>query len=308
MSLCLSGKIFISLYMPDTLLTKTQKKKILSALPEADFKEIISVLESVKTKHAGTAKTKDKQFVITSIVKYVTDKFSGEDKETKRAKAFLNTGCIFLAMPEPVSKQIAASLLWRGYPYNKKIVKGMLLQIADDDNWEVRETAGGALANTLYYNSDFYSTLAKWAKHPSDKIRRAVVISSLGLLEKGNTKNLQLAFSLLEPLLYDSSVYVKKNLGPFVLGSYYGNNFPEEVFIRLKKWLKIKDENVRWNIAMAFHNSYGNKYPEKAFDILTVLASDENSAVKKAVKSTVKFLAKRSKMFEEFAKNLNFNG
>ncbi len=293
--------------MPDTLLTKTQKKKILSAVQKEDCKEIISILESVKTSHAGTAKTKDKQFVITSIVKYITEKFSGEDKDTKRAKAFLDTGCIFFSMPEPVSKQIAASLLWRGYSYNKKIVKGMLLQIADDDNWEVRETAGGALANTLYYNSDFYSTLTKWAKHPSDKIRRAVVISSLGLLEKGNTKNLQLAFSLLEPLLYDSSVYVKKNLGPFVLGSYYGNSFPEEVFAQLKIWLKIKDENVRWNIAMAFHNSYGNKYPDKALDILTVLANDNQPSVKKFVKSTVKFLAKRSKKLEEFAKNLNYN-
>ena len=89
--------------MPDTLLTKTQKKKILSALQKEDCKEIISILESVKTSHAGTAKTKDKQFVITSIVKYVTEKFSGENKETKRAKTYLDAGSVFFAMPEAVA-------------------------------------------------------------------------------------------------------------------------------------------------------------------------------------------------------------
>jgi hypothetical protein len=292
--------------MPDSLLTISQKKKIITSVQKADYRQIVLILESVKTSHAGTAKTKDKHFVITSIVKHITEKYNGEDKDTARAKAFFTSGNCFFKMKEPVSKQISASLLWRAYQFNKKVVKAVLLQIADDDNWEVRETSGGALANTLYYNRDFYSTLTKWAKHPSDKIRRAVVISSLGLLEKGKKENLPLAFSLLEPLLYDSAVYVKKNLGPFVFGSYFGNSFPEEVFIQLKKWLKIKDENVRWNIAMAFHNSFGNKYPDKAMEILTILAEDNNPAVKKAVKSSVNFLAKRSKKFDEFAQNLDF--
>lgn len=292
--------------MPDTLLTKTQKKKILLSVDKADYKNIVSILESVKTAHAGTAKTKDKQFAITSIVKHITEKYNVRDNDTAKAKAFFDSGNVFFKMKEPVSKQIAASLLWRAYQHNKKVVKAMLLQIADDENWEVRETAGGALANTLYYNRDFYSTLVKWAKHPSAKIRRAVVISSLGLLEKGNKNNLPLAFSLLELLLYDSAVYVKKNLGPFVLGSYFGNSFPEEVFTQLKKWSKIKDENARWNIAMAFRNSYGSKHPDMALEILSTLTEDDNPAVKKAVKSAVTFLAGRSKKFEEFAKNLNF--
>jgi hypothetical protein len=292
--------------MPDTLLTRTQKEKILASVDKADYRSIVSILESVKTAHADTAKTKDKRFVITSIVKHLTLKFKGEDNDLKRAKAFFTAGSIFFGMKEPVSKQIAASLLWRGYVFNKKVVKDMLLQIADDNNWEVRETAGTALANTLYYNKDFYTTLTKWAKHPSAKIRRAVVISSLGLLEKGNNKNLPLAFSLLEPLLYDADPYVKRNLGPFVLGSYFGNSFPDEVFIQLKKWLKIKDENVRWNIIKTFHSSFGNKYPDKALEILMNLSKDSNDFVGKAVKSTAKFLSHRSDKFEVFAKNAHF--
>jgi hypothetical protein len=279
--------------MPNTLLTSTQKKKILSAIGNKDFRQIISLLDSVKTSHAGTAKTKDKRFVITSLVKDVFDSTKDlKDCEFQRGKIFFNYGNIFYKMDESVSKQIAVSLIWRAYAYNKRIVKEILLDVADNDNWEVRETAGGILANILYYNPEFYSTLKKWAKHPSYKIRRAVVISSLGLLEKGKKENLPKVFELLEPLLYDDNIYVKRNLGPFVLGSYFGNNFPEEVFIQLDKWLKLKDENVRWNIAMAFRSSFGCRHRKKASAYLEILSKDNSPIVQRAVKSVMNFLKK----------------
>lgn len=281
--------------MPDTLLTHSQKKNILTLIRNRDFRKIISILESVKTPHAGTAKTKDKRFVVTSLVKYVLDTTKEFERiEYERGKLFFEYGSEFYNMEEPVSKQIACSLIWRAYNYNKRVVKNILLDIADNDNWEVRETAGTVFANVLFYYPDFYSTLKKWANHPSYKIRRAVVISSLGLLEKGKKENLPKAFELLEPLMYDDNVYVKKNLGPFVLGSYFGNNFPEEVFKQLEKWLKIKDENVRWNIAMSFHNSFGCKYPAKAKTILDVLEKDTSPVVQRAVKSTFNFLEKKA--------------
>jgi hypothetical protein len=93
--------------------------------------------------------------------------------------------------------------------------------------------------------------------------------------------------------MYDAARYVKVNLGPFVIGTGYGNAFPEETFSRLKKWMKIKDENVRWNIAMAFNNSFGNKYPEKALEFLRVLLKDENKSVNRAAISTLRTLRKR---------------
>src|SRR4030095_14682450 len=99
-------------------------------------------------------------------------------------------------------------------------------------------------------------------------VRRAVVIGALGLREK-KSADIKRAFNLLKPLLYDSSLYVKKNLGPFVLGSYFGNSYLNELFAQLKKWIKINDPNVRWNIAMTFNNSFGNRYPDDAFRFLT---------------------------------------
>ncbi|HEY3252283.1 MAG TPA: hypothetical protein VGK25_14335 [Ignavibacteria bacterium] len=145
------------------------------------------------------------------------------------------------------------------------------------------------MANTVFYHKDFYKTLQNWTKHKSSKVMRAVVISTTGLRDK---ENLQKGFTLLEPLMYDSAVYVKKNLGPFVLGSYFGNAFPEETLRQLNKWSKIKNEHVRWNIAIAFNCSFGNKYPDKALKYLKILSNDPSIIAQRGVKSTVNFLKK----------------
>src|SRR4030095_4182621 len=220
----------------DSLLTQTQKSKISKEIEKGNYTQIITILETVKTVHAGTAKTKDKRFVLKEIITRLKDKNYGKP-QMFLMKDFFNAGVKFCKMKEYVSKQIGISLICRAYKYNKPKVKQILLQTADHPNWEVRETAGGAFANTLHGNNDFYAVLKKWSKHKSQHVRRAVVIGALGLRETDPQK----AFSLLEPLMYDSSAYVKKNLGPFVLGSYYGSSHPKELLRQLNKWIKIKD-------------------------------------------------------------------
>jgi hypothetical protein len=277
--------------MPDSLLTDPQKEKIKKSVKAGNYKQIVSILESVKTAHAGTAKTKDKRFVIKELVSFIKQ---NNKNETALNKNYFDAGVTLSQMKEDVARQIGISLLWRGYKHDKQKAKKILLEAADHPNWEVRESAGGAFANVLYYNSDFYSTLLKWRGHKSQNVRRAVVIGALGLRESQDPKDLQKAFKLLEPLLYDSSVYVKKNLGPFVLGSYYGNSHPKETFKQLDKWVRIKDEHVRWNVAMTFNNSFGSKYPQEALKYLRILSQDTNPVVQRAVKSTVNHLKKRN--------------
>ncbi|MCI0449008.1 MAG: HEAT repeat domain-containing protein [Chlorobi bacterium] len=278
--------------MPDSLLRENQKRKISKAVRDGNYKSVISILESVKTPHAETAKTKDKRFVLKEIISNLKNK---NQSAARLEKAFFSTGFKFCRMEEDVSKQIGVSLIWRGYCYNKEKVRDVLLKISDHPNWEVRESAGGAFANVLFYNEDFYNVLKKWSKFSSPNVRRAVVIGSLGLRDEGNSKSAQKAFKLLEILMYDSSPYVKKNLGPFVLGSYFGNSHPEELFKHLDKWIKINDPHVRWNIAMTFNNSFGAKYPRKALKYLRILSKDKNPVVKRAVKSTLNRLKKANK-------------
>ncbi len=153
----------------------------------------------------------------------------------------------------------------------------------------------GALGGTLAANPEFYTTLKKWVKDSSENIRRAIVLSVTALRDKNDAVKIKKAFDLFEPLMYDSSQYVKKNLGPYILGSYYGNNMPGIVLAFLYKMIKIKDPHVRWNIAMAFNNSFSYRHPNEAIKYLRILANDENQVVQRAVRSTLNHLRKRNK-------------
>lgn len=276
--------------MKDTLLTKKHKFQIKSAIAEKNYASAVKVLDAISTKHAGTAKMKDKRHVIKAIVMSINEN-PGRSKE----KSFFESGKKILALKSNNSKEIGIHILWRAYPYRKKEIEGYLYKVTDDDNWEVREYAAGALAETLRHNPRFYSTLKKWSKDKSENIRRGVVLAAVGLRDRKDPETLKKAYALLEPLLYDSSMYVKKNLGPFILGSYFGNAFPKEMFRLIGKMVKADNENVKWNAAMAFNNSFGNRYPAEALKYLKILSKDENPAVKRAVLSTVNHLRKRHK-------------
>lgn len=285
--------------MIDSLLTSKHKRLLLKLIKEKNFSGIISILEKIKTGHAGTAKTKDKRFVIRELVRYEIENSNNRERD------FFKTGSIFCKRKEDVSKEIGISLIWRGYKFNPDKVKEILLKIADDPNWEVREYAAIAFADNLYHNREFYKDVMKLTKHQSENVRRAVVFSALGLKDK---KNLSKAFSILEPLMFDSSKYVRKNLGPFILGSHFGNRFPEETITQLKKWSKIRDENVRWNIVMSFNNSFGNKFPNQSLEVIKLFTGDVDLTVKRAIKSTLNFLSKRhKKQTDEFKKKYFLN-
>lgn len=272
--------------MADSLLTNKNKADLISAIKNADLEKIILILEKYKTGHAGTAKTKDKRFVVKEIVNHI------ESSSKNPGKDFFITGNALCNMKEPAAKEIGVSVIWRGYKHSPAKVKKQLLKIADDPNWEVREYAGNAFSSVLKDNKELYKEMLEWTKHPSENVRRAVVFSAIGLR---NEEGIKKAFAIFKPLMYDDSRYVKKNLGPFILGCYFGNAFPEEVLNQLKKWSRIKDEHVRWNIINSFNNSFGNKHPEDALEVISLFLNDENNTVKRAVKSTLNHLSKRHK-------------
>lgn len=276
--------------MKDTLLTKKQKAAISDYLKLRNYSGIISILDIISTKHSGTAKMKDKRYVIAEIVKHIS-----EANHKNPEREFYKAGVKILKIRSDNAKEVGIHILWRGYSYNKPSVTKWLYKITDDKNWEVREYAAGALAGTLKEYPGFYPTLKKWIKDRSENIRRGVVLAAIALRDKNDPVKIKKAFDLFEPLMYDSSVYVKKNLGPFIVGSYFGNHLPDETFRFLNKMLKIKNENVRWNIAMAFNNSFGNRYPKEAVKYLRALSKDQSPVVQRAMRSTLNHLRKRHK-------------
>lgn len=278
------------------MLDEKKKKKILSFIDKNEYDKLITYLDTFKTAHAGTPKTDIKRFTIKEITKHILQSESSE-------KNFLDLGKKLCDRKEYVSHEIGISIIWRGYRYNKKETKEILLQIADSENWEVREYAAGAFINVLKENPDLYKTILQWTKHKSENVRRTVVFSALAYSDKKDTSKLKNAFEILEPLMSDVSVYVKKNLGPFILGSHLANHHTEEVISQLKKWMKINNEQVKWNIAMTFNNSFGIRHPETALLFLKELSKEKSKIVSRAVISTLRHLNKRhKKLIQEFIK------
>jgi HEAT repeat len=283
---------FIGIFeqMKDTLLTAKHKKTITKSIGSGDYEKIISILDSISTKHAGTARMKDKRYVMAEIASHINNLgLKDPDKE------FFLTGKKILAIRSENAKEIGIHTICRGYKFNKDKVTEYLYKITNDSNWEVREYAAGALSAVLKVNPGFIKTLKKWSKDKSENIRRGVVLAACGLRDLKDPTSFDKALTLLEPLLKDPSRYVRVNLGPFILGGYYGNHFPEKIFRLLDRIIKSDNENVKWNAAMIFNNSFGNRHPNEAVKYLRILAKDESPAVQRAVRSTINNLRKRHK-------------
>lgn len=285
--------------MTDSLLSSGGKSEIIKAVKKKDFAGIIGILEKHKTGHAGTAKMKDKRFALNEIVKYITQNSEFPEKE------FFETGKFFCERKEDNSKEIGVSIIWKGYGYDKKNAERILVKIADDKNWEVREYAGGAFANVMFYHNDFFGKAVKLAKHKSENVRRAVLFSVLGLVNKNETGK---SFKIIELLMHDSSVYVKRNLGPFILGSYILRKHTDETMSMLKKWSKSDNVNIKWNVIMSFKNAFGNQNPGLAFMILSEFKNEKDKALQRALKSVLGFLSKKhEKEVNRFIINTGLN-
>jgi len=195
---------------------------------------------------------------------------------------------------EPAARQLACGLLpgfWRDHP---RPVERSLQLLTDDAQWEVREWAGGALGQLLLDHFDaFYKRCLSWTNHPSANVRRAVCIA---IRPPGRTRRPRWAeplLDLLEPLLPDRTPYVRKNLGPFGIGSGMIRWYPEQTLARLAEWARREDAGTRWNVAMAFSTAGGADRWQEALPILMDLASDERRIVWRAASSALRVMGRR---------------
>jgi hypothetical protein len=183
------------------------------------------------------------------------------------------------------------------YAAHQDEVRRLLLQLADDENWGVREGAATGWAIVLQDHFDqVYPLYQEWAQHPSENVRRAVVLAVMPVVrdkERGAERAAP-CLRLLEPLLADRSQYVRKNLGPFAIGSAILNHHPDLTFATLERWREqYDDEQVRWNLAMALSSSGGAAHVERSLDFLYTLADEPRRTVWRAVASAARALGKK---------------
>jgi hypothetical protein len=98
---------------------------------------------------------------------------------------------------------------------------------------------------------------------------------------------------LLEPLLSDRTEYVRRNLGPYAIGDGLLRCHPVPTLTRLRRWALDPRQEVRWNVAMAFHSFGGTRHLSEALDVLEQLAADERRFAWRAAASTLHYLGRR---------------
>ena len=165
-------------------------------------------------------------------------------------------------------------------------------KLANDEDWKVREDAASEIEkiNDKHFE-EYYPVWKDWVRDPEPNIRRSVEVGLLRI----NKKYVNESLELLEPLLYDSDNYVRKNCGPFALSAVCSKD-PDLAFKQLKKWMKIDDVNVRWNVAMCLGVRFGLPFPEESLKLLKILAKDKRKFVwRAAASSLIKMLRKHPK-------------
>jgi len=180
------------------------------------------------------------------------------------------------------------------FSYRPDDVVTFWLRLADHPDWERREDAAWMLSQLFLTDFDgIYKRCLEWVNHPSEKIRRAVAVG-VKIAAKHRVPEWGVRFlDLIEPLLSDRKVYVRKNLGPFAIGDGLLRCYPQVTLNRIATWARGPDEQTRWNVAMVFSAAEGVKHIDAALPILAGLATDKRRFVWRAVSSAMRNLGRR---------------
>jgi 3-methyladenine DNA glycosylase AlkC len=202
--------------------------------------------------------------------------------------------CRMADRPEPAPRAIAAPLFRHYWSVRPDKIQARLLQIADDEDWWVREAAHSTMGSLLVAHFDaFYPVLQAWTEHPSPNVRRGVALAARKAANERKDEWAGALLDLVEPLLADRNTYVRKNLGPYAIGDGLLRCHPQPTLTRLRRWAEDPREQVRWNVAMAFRSFGGTRHVEEALAVLGILAADERRFVWRAAASALHYLGRR---------------
>ncbi len=199
-----------------------------------------------------------------------------------------------LQHPRRVDKQLAAVILRPLILSHRADVERSIHRLARDEDWEVRESAASLLGDCLERAFNEYLKPAQaWMATGDPRLRRAVVVAAKYAARSRHPERAETLLDLIEPALSDKDEYVRRNLGPFAIGDQLLRSYPDATFARLERWAREPDENVRWNVAATFTSASGARVAERAFGILSFLASDTRPLVTRAVSAAVRNILKR---------------
>jgi len=190
----------------------------------------------------------------------------------------------FASCEEAEPRHVACGLIAEAYLQDPEKSIALLYRLVDDPNWTVRESAVDACGRALRNDFDrMREVLREWGSDQSENVRRAVLIAVIKASQLRTLGWGEPLLKLIEPLLVDRAKVVRRNLGPFALGSAMLSHYPSITFEYLVNWSTSTDEQTLWNVAMAFSASAAPPLVKRALIVLRKLSLDERRYVWRAV-------------------------
>jgi len=200
------------------------------------------------------------------------------------AEPLLDTAAWLASGEKGESRHVACGLIAVGYHTDPAKSIALLYKLVDDPDWTVRESACDACGKALRNDFDgMREVLREWGSDQSENVRRAVLIAVIKASQLRTLGWEEPLLKLIEPLLTDRAKVVRRNLGPFAVGSAMLSHYPSITFEYLVKWSTSTDEQTLWNVAMAFSASGAPPLVKRALIVLRKLSLDERRYVWRAV-------------------------
>lgn len=201
----------------------------------------------------------------------------------------------------PSARQVACALMQEMWKRDLALTP-LMISLALDEDWEVREWAAGAFAALLRedfpHHVPFFHDLIE--RHPQESVLRQ---TALAIKQTAQARVAGSAGTLLElaaPLMRVEAEYVRKNLGPFAIGDGLLRIYPQETLSFLQDMSRDSSWPARWNAIMSFSAAQGARHADVAWDMLVRLQGDSQPEIVRAVRTTAKNLSKRLPEDERF--------
>ncbi len=161
-----------------------------------------------------------------------------------------------------------------------------LHRAAKSADWRCREDVAFELRARVEADwKKLLAVLRKWLSDADPGVRRAAVVACMVRKKYGTPEAVESLLRELEVVLGDGDSYVRRNLGPFVLG-YLGYTYPGTALDQLRRWFKRFADGppyVCYNLASAFSQALGRRHPEAAVELLSRFAKHPSALVRRAV-------------------------
>jgi hypothetical protein len=186
---------------------------------------------------------------------------------------------------EAMARQVACGLVAADWERDRKGTLKRMRALAEDEDWGVREWAVEPMADVLGRDFDHVLEIYRdWIENGAEALRRAIALALSARARERLGEQAKPMLALLALLMPMPGAYLQKNLGPFVVGGGFLARFPRETLAFLRQQSRKKNENVRWNVAMAFTTAVAARHHvEAGEEILAHLASDERPRIVRAV-------------------------